>query len=526
MPLQSIRGEKMHAQGRKLFEPFDPNDDPHSEEWEGEDPTDVCIPDMPGFITDYVLLHRGREGATAYSVWGALYMLSSVLQREAYMSTGGGDYILDRDWFNLYLLFIGPAGCGKSRALTAVQKIIKAANAKFKEDPNPHYQNKNCMFIADASTPEAMLHSMASFTMAEEPGQRKMLMGNNPGGDVMQVEMTTNVNAIISEFASLLGKSKYLESMSTHLLALYDCPSVYDWSTRHSGNLAIPEVYFNLLGASTADGMMSAVSPAIMQDGFMSRMIMVNVDGYTRSRAIRYETICKRDDIVERLVAIAKNNDGAFYLSREATEYYKLWYDDFMVGMNSNSEKAGYMIRNRGLILKIAALMKVSEYTTGNQIDVKHLKAAEQLITWTYSGVSEMIGYMTDKQVGAAMKAIIKYTSAEKGGVTRRQVARRLNRFSPETVNNAIYSLYLQGEIHVITETGEVVETTPSFYPQERYEYERVKRDPTGFKPKPTRTVPKASEGPVYESGSGIDDSDLDEEESVGNILSFAGIGD
>jgi hypothetical protein len=525
MPSLSIRGEKMRLPGQKKYEPFNPDDDPRSDEWVGEDHTDECIPPIPGFISDYVLFNRGREQASAYGVWSALYLISSVMQRDGYLGSSDGDNILDRDWLNLYMLFIGPAGCGKSRAIDGVQKVLKAVNVNLRNDPDPNIKKKDCMFVADASTPEAMLSAMAKYTQTEEPGQRRQVSGIH-NGDKKDVDVPTNVNALLSEFASLLGKSKYLESMSTHLLALFDCPTVYDWATRHSGDLGIPEVFFNILGASTADGMMSAVSPTIMQDGFMSRMIMVNVDSYPRSRPIRYSTICDRKDIVERLTWIAKNCDGGYNLTREATVYFKDWYNKFMQKMNEDSEKAGYLIRNRGLILKIAALLVVSEYSRGTEIEVRHLKAASNLITWTYDKVSELIGYMTDKQVGAAMKAIVKFASLERGGITRRQLAHKIKRFGTETTDNAIYTLWLQGEIKLVNEKGELSGEVPKYYPQERYEYERLRHNTRGFEPRSSGGLPEEDKGPVYASGAGVDDSDLDEEESVGNILGFAGIGD
>lgn len=457
---------------RRAYEPFNEKLDPRHHKWQNEDYTDKFIPNIDGYITDFIYATRGREITSLYGIWASLFLISSVVGRDAWFTPPNGDPWLDKDFLNFYLLVLGPAGSGKSSTITVIQKIMSACNKVFREHDDPWMRRKESCEISDVSTPEAFLTSLARHSKTDDQTARRTIVGSQDG---KAVEMKANSNGIVmaSEFASLLNKKNYNESMSTNLLTLYDCPSLFKWNTVKRGNVFIPDVHLNIVGASTADGMANSVDPTVMQDGFMSRVIMCYVKDYPRQRPFRFQTQCSMKDLIRRLLWIARHKKGGFHLSKNAEKRFEQWYERFMNSMNRNPDKAGYLIRNRVLALKIAVLLKMSEYTTGNEVETRHLDAAFKLIAQTYKQSADLVEYFTDARVGACKKAVEGVVYGSRNGVTFRQLLNKVGRYDEQTVSSSVRNLWLTGKIKVTNERGEN-KGAPQGVPMERYVAEKL----------------------------------------------------
>lgn len=503
---------------QRAFTPFDETKDPRYGEWKGEDKTDKCIPKIDGFVTDLVYATRGREVTSLYAVWSALFLISSVVQRDAWFTPPNGDPWLDKEFLNIYLLFIGPAGCGKSSAVNVVQKVLAKVLMDFKESENGVMKRKESVLISNMSTPEAFLSTLYSHTRGEE-GQRRQLVVTDSDGQPRLIKAVANGVALVSEFGALLGKQNYMQGMSTALLELYDSPTAYRWNTVKRGHITIPEVYFNMLGATTADGISSNVNPSVLEDGFMSRTIMAYVPNFPRKRDFRFMTQCSMADLAKRLHWIAETQMGNYSLSPDARDYYSQWYQVFMNKMNEEPEKAGYMIRNRSLALKVAVLLKMGDYKPGRTVSIEHLEAAFHIIDYTYREVADLINYFVNAKVGAAKKAIITLLNSKRAGATRTMIANKSSRYSAETVDNAIRELWLEGKLVVVNDKGESsYGAEPKGFPAERYSAVRLKHRDEQF------DIDESADlfGGDSESLSGWDASDYnsgeDEEEPVGDL--------
>ena len=505
---------------QRAFSPFQEAEDPRYGTWKGEDKTDVTIPEVEGFVTDFVYATRGREVASIYGVWAALFLISSMVQRDAWFTSPQGDPWLDRELLNLYVLFIGPAGCGKSSAITIVQKILAKVMYEMRENEDGFLKRKEAIMISNMSTPEGFLSALYQHTRGEE-GQRRQIVVVDKDGQNRTIKSVANGIGLISEFGSLLGKANYQAGMSTILLDVYDCPSVYRWNTVKRGHVLIPEVYYNMLGATTADSLTSNVNSSIIEDGFMSRTVMAYVPGFPRKRDFRFQTDCSMADLAKRLLWIAKTQVGAYQLSKDAKEYYSQWYQVFMDKMEKHPEKAGYMIRNRGLALRIAVLLKMGDYKPGKTVYLEHLKAAFHIIEETYKQVADLINYFANSRIGAAKKAILSVVLEARSGTTRRQLANRISRHDADTVDLAIKDLWLEGKIIIVNTKGDsVYGTEPKGFPAERYARNIPKHQDEDFEPIFEADVPEYDQEVVLGGDLSSEDSEDNEEEPVGDIPS------
>ena len=504
----------------RAFEPFDETQDPRYLEWKNEDPTDISIPDIKGFVTDYVYATRGREIASLYGVWSALFLISSVIQRDAWFTPPHGDKWLDREYLNMYVLFVGPAGCGKSSAISYLSKVYSVVNMQLAQDEEPIMQRKLPATVSNMATPEAFLSSMFAHIMIKDDADntkhtRKSFLGKNDDGSIKVVKAIANGIGLISEFGSLLSKNSYQAQMSTILLDLYDSPAKYEWNTIKRGKLFLPEVFFNFVGATTVDGLSSNVNPSVMKDGFMSRTIVATIKGFTRKRHFRFSTACNVDILSKRLLWIAKSSFGAYTFDNASANLYKEWYEKFMHDMNKHPDKAGYMIRNRTLVIKLSILLKISEYTPGNIIEERHLKAAMSLVDYTYKNMSWLVNTFGNALTAQARESVTRLLLTESNGATRRKIAKTLANYSTEIINTVLNDLWIEGSVFLITSGGKLsYEKRPEFTPNERYTLSITARKEI------KRELQTSSEGHVSKRKVSNTNSKSDAEKQVGDILS------
>ena len=226
-------------------------------------------------------------------------------------------------------------------------------------------------------------------------------------------------------------------------------------------------------------------------------------------------------DLARRLIWIAQTQTGNFQLSPDAQRYYEDWYQKFMKKMNNNPDKAGYMIRNRSLALKLAVIFKISDYKPGKIVHIEHLKEAFKLIDYTYMEVADLINYFGNAQIGAAKKSVLHYVGARPSGATRRTLALNITKYKTEIVDQAILDLWLEGKIATVNSKGDsIYGKKPEGFPAERYALVRIKHKDKTFELEDEEPVFAGSEEYVLERRSSDDDSEDEETEPVGNILS------
>jgi len=325
----------------------------------------------PGFITDFINTTRGMEIPTLFTIWGALWAISTALCREAWLK-----WYPKQLWPNLYVLTVAPPGlCHKSTAMdiakSALEKMVDYmpdSATKFRKGTN---------YITGKCTSDALLMSLAPAVRTFVDMQEE---------SIMTVDRGSHVALAISELAMFLGKQQYNINLVTTLTDLFDCKDSDSEVTRSRGVEPLRNVYVTFCGATTPDSLKSSIPEEALGGGFLSRLVVVYQDIPTKicpfpMAMFGYPT---PDDLPAKLAWISHNMVGEFYLTPEAVEYYTKWYHEWKKSMfDSMTADSASEFRRDTLLLRMALLIRAQEYRPGTEITLQNIETAKQILDYT-----------------------------------------------------------------------------------------------------------------------------------------------
>ena len=259
------------------------------EEW------DKYLP-ASGFITDFVTATRGIESPTQLAVWAAIFTISSLLKRDAYLQ-----------WYpnplypNMFIVMVAPPRiCAKSTIARVADEIL----VEFPSLITDHKlsQRKKLPIIRSKATPEgiSMMLKPTVDSIIDEKTQKVMLITRD-----------SHLAIIISELSTLINKKLYNQGLIGKLTDLYDCKELDSDVTQGRGEQEFKNIYVTLLGATTIDGLKDAIPEEAFGDGFMSRVILVNQPSSTRSYPMPFNIPeIGLQDLIKRAAFMAENALG------------------------------------------------------------------------------------------------------------------------------------------------------------------------------------------------------------------------
>ncbi len=393
--------------------PIPYNENEIKDKFWSEEPFDKFLPGK-GFLTDFILATRGIETPTHMCFWSAVWVISSVLKRDAFFK-----WFPDPLYPNFFIVLVAPPRiCAKSTAVRQFGEKILMGFTKYYADPIVRFV-KEINLLRSKSTPEAM-------EVALEPIEGQVI---GKGSKAIAMSRGSQVAIVVSELATFLGKQKYNEGLITKLIDLYDCKDDDDSRTISRKTVVFKDIYVTLIGATTIAGINESIPESAMSGGFVSRIILVHSAEPTRSFPEPRAVIGgpTREELMKRLAWIANNAQGEYYFSEEAKEYYdkfyhKRWEDLKKLEAGDLDLRARHDIHLR----KLALILKAQRYEKGLEITLEILKEAEQILEVTYEGakgITRDVGANLYTKSYIRVKEIIK----KRGKITRRQLIQRLS---------------------------------------------------------------------------------------------------
>lgn len=141
---------------------------------------------------------------------------------------------------NLYVLFVGPSGYGKTTSMRILQRVL-------------HASGLSRMLFPDETTPETMLNEMSTVIPAAYKGWDRTTQLQWLRQRAHAAQRTWLVDEVQSLFASF--NREYMAGALGRLLSFYDCPEETTRQTTSGGRITVSDVYFSFFGAGTPDGM-------------------------------------------------------------------------------------------------------------------------------------------------------------------------------------------------------------------------------------------------------------------------------
>lgn len=374
------------------------------------DIVDGLLP-KPGFITDFVNTGRGVESPTFFFVWNALWLLSTILKREAWLRWYPGQL-----WPNLYVIIVAPpALCRKGSSMKFADNLLRSLPAYLPTTLDAY--KKETRIVTGKTTPEGLLLSL-------EPQERTFFQTSDDpttGPKMISVKKGSQAAIAIGEFAVFLGKQQYNTGMVNLLTDLFDCKDFDSEITRGRGDKPLEDIYVTLFGAITPDGLKMSIPEEAFGGGFMSRVLIAYQGIPTKIYSIPRKLVGYPvwEDLRLKLAWIAMNAIGEYTLTPEAEEYYDKWYHKWKGDMFSRGYDASDENRVDSLILRVALLMRAQEYREGRDITVDNIIDAKKLVEYTVA-----TGKQATEDVGTSIYTV-HLNAVRRALIKRAQMTRR-----------------------------------------------------------------------------------------------------
>lgn len=371
--------------------PYDEDKDP--DRFWVKDISDVVKPKQLGFLTDIIYFMRGMEVPTVFTVWSALWLLSTCIKREAWLKWFPNDMFA-----NIYVILTGPAGCKKSTTIDDVGIPIVRNMQQYIQNHNIR-KMKNINIVKDKMTPESLLSSMLP---ENKPGKQSFIFTQkdevtpltDKRGKPIRYKATSETGIVLSEMASSVGKRSYTDGFIEILLDLYNPRDHWDWTTISRGKQTLKNTYLSMLAATTPTGFRDSIPQAALGDGFLSRSILVYQAGNNRRFSIPRDVANgpTMAELAQRLAWICENSLGEYTLSQEAFAYYDEWYHEFRDYLEASPDEQGFRSRMNINVLKVSLLLRLSRYDNSSKIiTLQDVEEAVSLLTYTYARSSELL---------------------------------------------------------------------------------------------------------------------------------------
>jgi hypothetical protein len=356
------------------------------------------------FIGQFLQYCEGSETPYAYDFWTALWILSVAL---------GRNIIVDRPaapiYLNLYCILVAESGV--TRKSTSVRRAVKFVRDLCGDDN---------LLVESKITPEKLEHDL--FLQTVEFG-------------------CARVNIAIDELVKFLGREKYVETMTTLLTDLYDCPEIRNGGgTLARGRTLLKQVYVSFLSASTPSWLLRAVNPDVIEGGFTSRVIFVVEEqpkrrapwpeetSHTLFESLRHQLRSLR----ERATTIKK-----VIVSDGAKKKFSSWYKSRDI--KRDPFRASFQSREDGHVLRIAALLCINDDTW--EIQSTHIVTAIKIVTEVReNGAAIFEGTGTNSKIILGVDAIRdKLLVAGINGIKQSELTKALQRYmNAEHVRTAL----------------------------------------------------------------------------------------
>lgn len=414
-----------------------PFDEKNVEKFWVKEAWDNLLPE-PGFVTDFVLATRGLSSPTKFCVWTALFLISSVVKRDVELL-----WKPLRFYPNLYIFLVAPpCFCGKSTIIDFAEEHLLATFHKHILNPVLQAKKEIRNSVTAKCTPESLVTLMKPL----------IKMRRDLKGDLYQVPVNSELTVTTGELAVFLGKQQYNMGLIQLLTSLYDCKASDRSHTLSRGAEKLKNIYVTLIGGITQTGLENSIPEATLEEGFLSRVLLISQDIPTRLYT-KPRTVIGGPSVTElqkRLAWIAENAHGVYQLSNEAKRDYKNWYGRFVA-----KHGRGQMLRGRerdaGHLLKVSLLLRIQRYEKGKTIEMKDYVKAKQMIESLQEDAQDTTGGLGLGERVKKLRVVRKYVK-RRGNVPRRVLQKSMSSrgILTDTMDAALRELKNTEEIEII----------------------------------------------------------------------------
>jgi hypothetical protein len=368
---------------------------------------------LDDWIETFLEYTDNTEPSPGYRRWVAISAVASVLQRKCWLKWGSETFHP-----NLYIVLVGPPAARKGTAMRPGKDLLDEIGIAVS---------------ADESSRQKLIQAMMDVRTTEQTEEGEL-------------NMHSSLTIFSTELTVFLGyESKEMISM---LCKFYDCESRFIYDTVSRGKEEIPNVWLNLIGATTPGQLQASLPSGAIGSGFTSRIVFVYSENKgkmvilpTIDNDLRHNILTDLEDI--RSIA------GEFHLTEEASAIYTAWRIESEGKRIFTDQRLDYYVQRRPTHLFKLAMIHSAARNSSRLVSEEDLTKAIQVL---HSAEREMenvfagIGANPMASVQNRMKKHIKSREL----VTREEIFSMFSDdASPSQIQECISGLQTMKLIHV-----------------------------------------------------------------------------
>lgn len=255
---------------------------------------------------NFIDLHMHACGRSEVPIefhrWAAITLIAAAVQDRAWVMK------FSKPLFpNLYTFLIGPSGCGKDAAISAIGRLAK-------EVPEIKWTNTK-------RSAQSLLDKMSM--VAKEKGVKELIYPNR------------KLCIVMPELAMSIGTGKTAQEFVKHMTGLYtgsEDIGMLDEGTRTSGEHKVPPPLINWIVGTTKEWLLDSITKEDLYGGFIARTVCVlaDYDFSPEKRVYKPKPPADAQEVNDylyaRLYALVKMKPTEIKLSTEADHIMEHWY--------------------------------------------------------------------------------------------------------------------------------------------------------------------------------------------------------
>lgn len=386
---------------------------------------------MSSWIVDYVkAIDSVSESPTAFNMWAAISLISSVLKRNVYMH-----YKTFTIYPNQYIVLVAPPGIGKGAS-------IHPAHAFAKDAKLVNYMSDR---ITAPRIIEKLFHGFSSSIQLVN-------------GQVIAGGKDSSATLMSTELPTLLTSSEW---MLQFLCDAWD-RGEFDYDTRNKGSFTVSNMCVSLIGACVPDYIrkINKDTMASVSSGFSARTIFVNAKSKSKSLPwgeglLRNPNLAFALKQLESRILDIANLKGEFTLDSMARLAWDDWYNKkYDLSLNLDDESDVYRnFHSRQYVHVLKVAMTLSAAESSNLIITPVILAkAIKMVDSIAEGVDEIFRGVGESDLSAAIARLQLYME-RKGEATYNQLLEDNMRFiNHDDIMKVTKILELIGFIYVMNQ--------------------------------------------------------------------------
>lgn len=400
-----------------------------------------------GWFGRYLAYAKWNKVPLALHFWAALSVLGMAVRRNYFVDNG-----VTRIWMNQFIVLTGPKANGKSAARETAINLLRRMNRKLDEMKESQkilsakaFQIP--IFGGDVTT-QYLIKTLANNSKSNS----RLVLFPSGKSEMIDGEGVCGIDA--DELSNLLGKGTHSALIRVPFFTEAAFQDHYHKATKSGEEENVERMAISILACTQPGWMRNTIVSDALSGGFVERANFIYRDksvrdGLWSSVEIPILDPLVAEDLADRLVELSSQTTGPQLLQTtpQGAAYFTQWYKhQHSLGPRDKADASMHSLERRCIhLLRMAALLCVSEQETLPWIKIRHLQQAISIVEAEDEFYSEFIEQATEHSDAEVERNLLAWMKSCGGTVSRQQFANKFAKLGKVKRNEIMENLTDRG---------------------------------------------------------------------------------